>query len=80
MHEGLVLADEAALKSTWSSKGAAGIRPCFICKNIVCKSMLQDSRSEYLRDISEADDNVFDLYSTEEIWNLFDLLEQKSGL
>ena len=29
------VADEAAIKQTWSNKGASGLRPCLFCQNVV---------------------------------------------
>ena len=31
----LIIADEAALKATWSNKGASGLRPCLRCQNVL---------------------------------------------
>ncbi|CAJ1413262.1 unnamed protein product, partial [Effrenium voratum] len=34
----VVLGDEAALKATFQHKGASGIKPCFLCRNVVSVS------------------------------------------
>lgn len=34
MQLGHILGDEAALKTAMSAKGAAGLRPCYLCKNV----------------------------------------------
>ena len=34
---GLFAADEAAIKDTWSWKGASGWKPCFACHNLLIK-------------------------------------------
>ena len=31
----VVLADGAALKGIWSSKGASGMKPCLLCANVL---------------------------------------------
>ena len=35
---GLLIADEAALKSVWEDKGASGTKLCFMCQNVVAHS------------------------------------------
>ena len=35
---GLLIADEAALKSVWEDKGASGTKLCFMCQNVVAES------------------------------------------
>ena len=35
---GLLIADEAALKSVWDDKGASGTKLCFMCQNVVSHS------------------------------------------
>ncbi|CAE7383793.1 unnamed protein product [Symbiodinium sp. CCMP2456] len=35
---GLLIADEAALKSVWEHKGASGTKLCFMCQNVVSES------------------------------------------
>jgi len=47
-----LLADEAALKASWNSKGASGLKPCFLCLNATCKSLGGLDSSHYLADIS----------------------------
>ena len=37
------IADEAALKASWSVKGASGTRPCILCRNIVSRTDLSPS-------------------------------------
>ena len=74
-----LLADESALKSTWASKGAGGIKPCAVCRNVVQKGVALNHA--YLRDICEPDADQFDVASNEDIWNAIDhLISQKPVL
>jgi hypothetical protein len=73
-----VLGDEAALKTTWSSKGAAGLKPCMLCKNVVSRSSGLADSSDYLQDITCPVHALFDCASATDIWALADkLAEQK---
>lgn len=76
-----VLLDEAAIKTSLDCKGAAGLKPCFKCKNVVSKNsdLSQRDASGYLRTIAEADHLSFDLNSNEDIWEIVDNLLAKSG-
>jgi hypothetical protein len=74
-----LLSDEAAGKSVWCVKGAAGIKPCMDCKNVVCKAT--DGRSltnfddgDYLVDISCSDASRFDPMGPDALWHSHDVL------
>ena len=71
-----ILGDEAALKSIWSSKGAAGLFPCFNCKNVTLHSceLAQFDRGDYLVSIAHADAASFDAASNEDHWEKHDML------
>ena len=60
-----LLADEAALKATWSVKGASGIKPCLLCKNVVAKGTLKQLHHAYLVEVGST--GPFD-YATNEDW------------
>ena len=60
-------------------KGAAGIKPCMDCKNVVCKAT--DGRSlttfndgDYLVDISCSDASRFDPMGPDALWHSHDVL------
>ncbi|CAE8715593.1 unnamed protein product, partial [Polarella glacialis] len=73
-----VLGDEAALKTTWSSKGAAGLKPCMLCKNVVSRSSGLADSSDFLQDITCPAHALFGCASATDIWALADTLaEQK---
>lgn len=70
-----IIGDESALKGMWASKGSAGIRPCFLCANVVSKhSGLAQSSGGLLVDIGEADPRKFEQLSDDDIWATFDRL------
>ena len=71
-----VIGDESALKSFWSSKGAAGMRPCMMCKNIIAKGskVLRHLDTPYWIDISQSDHARFDVASDEDIFAAVDTL------
>ena len=61
-----LIADEAACKAVWNVKGAAGIRPCMDCKNVVAiateknPSLCEFDTSGYIVDIACFDQKRFD--------------------
>ena len=69
-----VLADEAALKQVFSSKGASGLRPCLLCKNIVSMSSNLTEGQDYLVDVSCSDVSLFDPATNTSIWETYDNL------
>lgn len=73
-----LLADEAALKSTWNAKGASGLKPCLLCLNVTCKG-LHGSDNDFLQDISCPDINLCQFATDEEIWSMMDKLLQHQG-
>lgn len=78
-----MLLDESAVKATFDSKGAAGIKPCLCCKNVVSlnSGLLQCDTSNYLIDITETNTERFDLSANTDIWNILDnLVSQRPQL
>ena len=76
---GNLLGDEAALNRVCSSKGAGGIVPCVICKNVVAlqeNSLVQHSAEGYVVDISCADITKFDHASDKELYDKHDMLNE----
>lgn len=71
-----LLLDEAAVKSTFDCKGAAGLRPCLSCKNVVATNadLARHDATGYLVDIAEVDSRKFDLSSNNDIWEVLDNL------
>jgi hypothetical protein len=70
-----ILADEAALKAVFRNKGAAGLRPCFLCRNIVSLGSNLVSGQNYFHEITCADSTLFDPATDETIWETYDRLE-----
>ena len=71
-----ILGDEAALKAIWSSKGAAGLLPCFNCKNVALHSseLAGFDRGGYLVSIAHAAAESFDGASNTDHWEKHDML------
>ena len=75
---GHVLGDEAALKMIWDCRGASGVRPCFICLNVVSS---RSELAEYTTPTADiccltcSDVGSLQLASNEEVWRRFDVLE-----
>ena len=72
---GNLLGDEAALKACWGSKGAAGLLPRFLCKNITTHDVAEFDRAGYLVDIACCDAGKMDLATNAQVWEKCDLLE-----
>jgi len=72
-----LLCDESALKQTLDAKGASGLKPCMLCKNIVMRGsgLVNPANAHYLREITEPDNSTFDLFSDQEIWEAIDKLK-----
>lgn len=73
-----ILADEAALKLAFDSKGASGLRPCPVCRNVVASGSDLATRdaSGYLVEIHCADAQRLEFCSDADIWRSADLLRQ----
>ena len=78
---GRFLFDEAALKSTFNSKGASGLRPCMFCKNVLMKehNVLNHDVHNYFVDICEGDASLFDAASDADVWAQFDSLKEQKN-
>jgi hypothetical protein len=75
-----ILGDEAALKASFASKGASGLKPCLLCKNLVMKGSLQlHDPSRYLVSIG-ASLELCDQASDEEIWAIADRLRTAAAI
>jgi len=73
---GIVISDESALKSLWVSKGAAGMKPCFLCKNIVSihSDLERLAAGGYIQSIKCKDFSKFDLHTNETVFEAVDRL------
>ena len=71
-----ILGDEAALKSTWSVKGASGLKPCMLCKNVCAQrsGLPQHDVNNYLVDLACSDFSKFDLCTDNDLWQMQDTL------
>lgn len=74
-----ILADEAALKAVWSSKGAAGVRPCMLCRNVVALRSNIVEGQDYLVDVSCSNTAKFHESTDADIWEAWDHLAAESG-
>ena len=68
------LLDELAIKLKWSVKGHAGIKPCFLCKNVLMKGHADVSKHPSFRDLSDLDPADFLPISDRELWDAQDYL------
>ena len=73
---GNVLADGDALRAIFSSKGAAGKLPCFLCKNVLSERVAETSGLVY---IDCPDVELFLFASSEELWLKADRLHAAHG-
>ena len=74
-----LLADEAALKATWSVKGASGIKPCMLCKSVLQKGTLFGAQP-YLIEIDNDDLAKFDRMSNADWYLIADHLVLQATL
>ena len=66
----LFLADGDAERACWSCKGAAGVRPCFLCKNIVvCRH-----QADGLLSVGCSDYRLLDLCTDDQVYEAVDTL------
>ena len=68
------IADFDAIRSTFAWKGSAGLKCCFMCKNVVKRNSDLNDSETYLRDIRETNSETFDVWTEEEIFQLWDLM------
>ena len=74
-----VLADEEGLKSMYTAKGAAGTKPCMLCRNLVAASSALLTYSRDLVDTACTDPDKFMLNNDEDIWSSVDRIEAAAG-
>lgn len=74
---GSMIADEAAIKATFMFKGAAGLRPCLHCKNIVSLNSGLDLGAG-LQSIACDDPSSFVPSDDAYVWEVFDNLQRAS--
>ena len=75
---GNLIADEAAIKATFMFKGAAGLRPCLLCQNIVSlHSGLDDGA--FLHTIACDDPSRFVPSDDHYVWTVHDNLQAAKG-
>ncbi|CAK9060268.1 Uncharacterized protein SCF082_LOCUS31778 [Durusdinium trenchii] len=77
--QGYFIADFDAIRATFAWRGSASIKACFACKN-VCKkgSNLRDEEG-YITEISETEWAKLDLWSDQEVFDLWDLMARETG-
>lgn len=74
-----LLGDESALKSTWFTKGASGVRPCMFCANLVSGHSGLASGSTQLVDVSCSNPNDFQPTTDQTVWESWDRLASEQG-
>ena len=78
---GRFLFDEAAMKATFSVKGASGIKPCMVCKNVLMKAHPALLHNQYFVDITTHELEKLDLNTNNDLWETFDnLIVQQNNL
>lgn len=79
----MCIADEAALKDQYSFKGAAGVKPCFCCRNVISHDRGRERArpiGDYVCTICCGDTTKFDLATDEDIWRMYDNLKAMVGV
>ena len=71
--------DEKGHKCAFNTKGAAGFKPCMLCKNVVSGPVASFVSDGYTQHVALAEPHTFDLMSTAEFFSIVDLLEQSAG-
>lgn len=70
-----IVADESALKSLWASKGASGLKPCMLCKNVLkARTGLTEVADDYFVDVSVTSLNMCDPHTDGSVREAVDLL------
>lgn len=79
---GILVSDEAALKSVWNNKGAAGTLPCILCSNVVAFSsrLHETDTSNLLVPSTETDISKFVLRSDDSIQQTLTMLGQQRNV
>ena len=72
----VLLADGEADRACWSCKGAAGIRPCVVCRNCVIERYADPPG---LYPISWSDFSAFDVADDNSMWEAIDILSGAAG-
>lgn len=75
---GVVIADEAALKMMIDAKGASGLRPCPLCKNVVMKGsgLATHDPTNYLVELTCCDPGRFDRATDRDLFDAMSLLKE----
>lgn len=80
-HMAHMLADEAALKAAWSAKGAAGLKPCMLCRNVMCLNGNLTGGQSYLVTVACDDARKLVLAEDIDVWEAWDhLASERSRL
>lgn len=76
-----VLADEAALKIAFDWKGASGMRPCLLCKNLVASGsdLAERDPTNYLVELGSPGCLRCDRASDQELWAAAEMLRSANG-
>ena len=70
---GMFLADGDAERATWTCKGASGVRPCFLCQNVVKE---RHAHAGGLVDMGCPDARLFQMVTDDDVYNTVDILEE----
>jgi hypothetical protein len=69
-----LVADYDAVAKTFAAKGAAGLKPCCLCQNILMKSSNVTMADEYFKSIACPSVNAFQQYKPEELVDCYEKL------
>jgi len=73
------VADEAALKLLWGFKGSGGLKPCFLCSNVLKKNHDMLALDPGFTDITSANPGEWTFVKDEEIFSTQDRLHEAAN-
>ena len=77
-----MIADGEALRQALNCKGASGLKPCHVCKNVVMKGhplAAAPSMQGYVCDICSAEVEKWDIIDDDELFDFCDLQHARKG-
>jgi hypothetical protein len=77
---GATLTDESADKDMYNVKGASGMKPCRLCKNVLLTRLgIMQNNDPYFVDLQCIDPTRFDEHDNDSVWESVDLLRNFRG-
>ena len=74
---GMFLADGDAERATWTCKGASGVRPCFLCQNVVKE---RHACVDGLVDMGCPHTQLFQMLTDDDVYNTLDILHEAKNM